>query len=239
MIGFGRLQEFSSIIFDTLINNSYFTWYNTSIRFFVICSYFLEKFQYPCSLKIVFIKKCMKDLGWIFFEGGSYEAEIIFEYKEIIFSVPWKVKQVQKRQILHTIIPTICITNFQIPFLKSRDFLCNLRQKQLSRAWVLLRKGVLKRCSKFTGENPCRSAISMKLLCNFIEITLRHGCSPVNLLHTFRIPFLKNTSGRLLLLTQCPCLVNMSASYSKTHFHCSHTPVLAKARYKFSWIKLS
>ena len=36
-------------------------------------------------------------------------------------------------------------------------------------------------------------------LCNFIEITLRHGCSPVNLLHIFRIPFLKNTSGQLLL----------------------------------------
>ena len=25
------------------------------------------------------------------------------------------------------------------------------------------------------------------------------GCSPVNLLHIFRTPFLKNTSGRLLL----------------------------------------
>ena len=35
---------------------------------------------------------------------------------------------------------------------------------------------------------------------NFIEITLRHGCSPVNLLHIFRIPFRNNTSGRLLLL---------------------------------------
>ena len=28
---------------------------------------------------------------------------------------------------------------------------------------------------------------------NFIEITLRYGCSSVNLLHIFRIPFLKNT----------------------------------------------
>ena len=36
-------------------------------------------------------------------------------------------------------------------------------------------------------------------LCNFIEITLRHGCSPVNLLHIFRTPFTKNTSGQLLL----------------------------------------
>ena len=34
---------------------------------------------------------------------------------------------------------------------------------------------------------------------NFIEITLQHGCSPVNLLHIFRTPFVKNTSGRMLL----------------------------------------
>ena len=37
---------------------------------------------------------------------------------------------------------------------------------------------------------------------NFIEIALRHGCSPVNLLHIFRTPFPKNTSGRLLLHLQ-------------------------------------
>ena len=34
---------------------------------------------------------------------------------------------------------------------------------------------------------------------NFIEITVRHGCSPVNLLHIFRTPFSKNTSRWLLL----------------------------------------
>ena len=33
---------------------------------------------------------------------------------------------------------------------------------------------------------------------NFIENTLRHWCSPVNLLHIFRTPLPKNTSGRLL-----------------------------------------
>ena len=69
-----------------------------------------------------------------------------------------------------------------------------------SRAEVLfLGKEILKICSKFTGEYPCRSAISVKLLCNFIEITLRHWCSPINLLHIFRTPFPKNTSGWLLL----------------------------------------
>ena len=37
------------------------------------------------------------------------------------------------------------------------------------------------------------------MLCNFIEITLRHGCFPVNLLHIFRPPFLENMSVWLLL----------------------------------------
>ena len=65
---------------------------------------------------------------------------------------------------------------------------------------MFLGKGVLVICSKFTGEHPCWSAISTKLLCNFIVITLRHRCSLVNLLHIFRTPFLKNTSGQLLLI---------------------------------------
>ena len=60
---------------------------------------------------------------------------------------------------------------------------------------VFLGQGVLKICSKFTGEHPCRSAISIKLF----EITLWDGYSPVNLLHIFRTPFYKNTSGGLLL----------------------------------------
>ena len=39
----------------------------------------------------------------------------------------------------------------------------------------------------------------MKLLCNFIEITLWHVCSPVNLLNISRTPFYKKASGRLIL----------------------------------------
>ena len=65
-------------------------------------------------------------------------------------------------------------------------------QKQPSR-------GVLKMCSKFKGEHPCRSVILIKLLWSFIKIALRHGYSPVSLLHIFRTPFLKNTFGRLFL----------------------------------------
>ena len=51
----------------------------------------------------------------------------------------------------------------------------------------------------FNKEHPCRSVISNKLQSNFIEITFRHGCSPVNLLQIFRTPFSMNISGRLLL----------------------------------------
>ena len=49
------------------------------------------------------------------------------------------------------------------------------------------------------GEHPCRSMISIKLICNFIEITLSHGYCHVNLLYIFRTPFPTNTSGDLIL----------------------------------------
>ena len=59
-------------------------------------------------------------------------------------------------------------------------------------------RGILsKRCSENMHQTcrraPCRSAISIKLLWNFIEIALWHECSPVNLLHIFRTSFCKNT----------------------------------------------
>ena len=74
---------------------------------------------------------------------------------------------------------------------------------------VFLEKGVLKICSKFTGEHPCQRVISIKLLCNFVEITLRHGFSPVYLLHIFRAHFLRNTSCGLLLLLWTKLLGNL------------------------------
>ena len=64
---------------------------------------------------------------------------------------------------------------------------------------VFLGKGVLKVCNKFTAEHHCHSVNSIKLLCNFIEITLRYGFSPVNLMHIFRTPFSKNIFDGLLL----------------------------------------
>ena len=61
---------------------------------------------------------------------------------------------------------------------------------------LFLRKGVLKICSKFTESH---AEVWFAKQSNCIEITLRHGCSLVNLLHIFRTPFPRNTSGWLLL----------------------------------------
>ena len=77
--------------------------------------------------------------------------------------------------------------------------LVKLLTSRSSHPEVFIVKGILRISSKFTGEHPCWSVISITLLCNFIEITLRHECSPANLLQIFRTPFHKNTSGGLLL----------------------------------------
>ena len=71
----------------------------------------------------------------------------------------------------------------------------NMLQKQSSR-------GVLeKRCSENLQQTYWRTLMP-KCDLNKVafQITLRHGCSPANLLHIFGTPFLQNTSGRLLLM---------------------------------------
>ena len=81
---------------------------------------------------------------------------------------------------------------------------------------VFLEKSVLKKCSKFIGEHPFRSVISVKLLCIFIEITLRHEFSPVNVLHILKTTiiitsmegcfccfYVRNTSFSQLGLLKC------------------------------------
>ena len=82
---------------------------------------------------------------------------------------------------------------------------CQFRTKPLyrsSHSEMLLGKGVLKICSKFTREHPCQS--------NFMEIALRHVCSPVNLLHIFKTPLPKNISECLPLF-----VVNRSINYAE------------------------
>ena len=64
--------------------------------------------------------------------------------------------------------------------------------------------GVLKkRCSENIQQiyrrTPRTKSDFNNAASNFIEIKVRHRCSPVNLLNIFRTPFSKNTSGWLLL----------------------------------------
>ena len=61
-------------------------------------------------------------------------------------------------------------------------------------------KNLLKQKQPSTGIPWKRCFENMQQIYNFVEIALRHGCSPVNLLDIFRTPFPKNTSGWLLLL---------------------------------------
>ena len=91
--------------------------------------------------------------------------------------------------------------NLWIKFFNEMKVIIVKRIHRSSHPEVFLVKVVLKICSKFTGEHPCRSVISIKLQSNFIEIALRHGCSPLNLLHIFRTPFARSTSRWLLLNT--------------------------------------
>ena len=91
---------------------------------------------------------------------------------------------------------------FAFQFFFRKYVLCQYQIQHRCPQEVLLGKGVLKICSKFTGERLCQNVISNVLLfATLIEIKLRHGCSPVNLLHIFRTSFPKNISWGLLLST--------------------------------------
>ena len=85
---------------------------------------------------------------------------------------------------------------FFLIFNLHHELICLIKSEEIfilryrsSHPEVFLGKGVLKICSKFTGEHPSPSVNSIKLLCNFIEITLWLRCSPVNLEPFWDIPW--------------------------------------------------
>ena len=63
----------------------------------------------------------------------------------------------------------------------------------------LLRKRCSENMQQIYRRIPMPKVDSIKLLCNFIDTKLGHGCSPVNLLLIFRAPFPESTSEGLLL----------------------------------------
>ena len=94
--------------------------------------------------------------------------------------------------------PGLCQTSMMVLFFLQKTLaLCFKTLSKSSPPEVFLRKGVLEICSKFTGKSPYG-------LCNFIKITLRHRCFPVNLLHIFRKHFYEHTYGGLLLFVIFP-----------------------------------
>ena len=66
---------------------------------------------------------------------------------------------------------------------------------------VFSKKDAVQIRSKPTGEQPRRSAISTRSLCNFIEITPTHRCAPENPKYTRRRPLPRRTP-----LGDCSCM---------------------------------
>ena len=91
---------------------------------------------------------------------------------------------------------------------KTKDFAMFLgdSRKNIEKKWLqkqptrCVRK---KRCSENMQQIYRRTTMPKwnfnKVANNVIEIALQHGCSLVNLVHIFKTPFLKSTSGWLLL----------------------------------------
>ena len=68
---------------------------------------------------------------------------------------------------------------------------------------------------------------------NFIETALRHGCSPVNLLHIFRTPFPRNTSGWLLQDLLDTHLDFLDIDIPSKYFVCLQDVLKTASRYIF------
>ena len=138
-------------------------------------------------------------------------------YYFLVQVIAWKTYPFQdKRKLLlrACIIPKICY----ILHISMHKFSWNT-QMQLSR------RVLCKRCSENMQQiyrrTPMQTCnLKKKLLCNFIEITPWHGCSPVYLLHIFRTSLLKNTSGRLLLNTIFLNKVFWQIFYFNKHSYC-------------------
>ena len=101
-----------------------------------------------------------------------------------------------------------------------------------------LMRVVMRVCSGFVVQLRCQSVISIKLLCRFIEATLRRWCFPVNLLSFLRAPLVGGpTEG-------CFCLLQRHYHHLlfilKAHLHIAITVMSMTHRfskfYNFCWL---
>ena len=73
----------------------------------------------------------------------------------------------------------------------------NSKNKRYSSSCSQMKEATFQKC--FLEKVFRKNAANSQENTNFIEITLWHECSPINLLHILRTPFPKNTSKGLLL----------------------------------------
>ena len=74
---------------------------------------------------------------------------------------------------------------------------------------MFVKRAFLQICSKFTGEDPCRRVISIKLVCNFTKLTFLNGCFPVYMLHICRTHFWRTLMGDCSWICNVKKLVKM------------------------------
>ena len=127
--------------------------------------------------------------------------------------LPWQFPEIC-RLVIHKIylekgcfqsvhLDTRCKSNVHKTFRRHQEHLlnvlCTFNLRSASRVYIGC-KVLIKKCFYFTFHEVILN------IWNFIEITLRHGCSPVNLLDIFRTPFSKTVSGGLLCSSFCHLL---------------------------------
>ena len=111
----------------------------------------------------IFFKKLLQQVNFSEIFRGSYSCHLIVfskclrEYLLLIQLLVFQTKSTGGSNIC-------CFPHCS--FFEKNIFLTRYRN---SRPEVFLVKGVLKMCSKFTGEHPCRSVISIKLQSIFSE----------------------------------------------------------------------
>ena len=125
--------------------------------------------------------------------------------------------EISRKHLRFMITPRTTFAFFKIERLLKNSSLL----KQPSRS--VLRK----RCSKniqqiYRRTSMLKCEFSKYVLCNFIEITLPQGCSCVNLLHIFRTPFYKNTSGELLLSLMKEHVLSFCKCLKRVFFYCKY-----------------
>ena len=120
---------------------------------------------------------------------------LILEYYRRIYWIWWQPKVSWVVKYLMNNFVYVLSRDYSVYYILRHMLHCIFRN---SRPDVFLVKGVTKNMQKI-DRGTLLPKCDFNLQSNFNEITLRHGCFPVNLLHIFKIPFSKNTSGWLLL----------------------------------------